>query len=198
MTTGGQPRKPARRLFFACWPDQAARDAMTRASLELVRGSGGRPVAPSRLHATLVFLGAVGETDMPAVMAAAQGLALAPFEIQFDRVEHWSRPQVLVAIPTSPPPAAAALASDLGARLARGGFKIEPRPWRPHVTLARKVTRPVTGCSLTAVCWAVSELSLVESLTDPAGVRYGVVHRWPLAAPGSPPDPPLPADCAPG
>jgi 2'-5' RNA ligase len=171
---------------------------MARASFELVRGSGGRPVAPSNLHATLVFLGAVGEINMPAVMVAAEDLAAAPFEILFDRVEHWPRPQVLVTVPASPPPAATALAGDLSARLARGGLKIESRPWRPHVTLARKVTRPASRLTLAPVRWAVTGLSLVESLTGPAGVRYDVVHRWPLAAPGSPPDPPLPADCAPG
>lgn len=171
---------------------------MTTASRELVRDSGGRPVAPSNLHATLVFLGSVGEADMPAVMAAAEGLAAVPFEILFDRVEHWPRPQVLVTVASSPPQVAAALAGDLGARLARNGLKIEPRPWRPHVTLARKVTRPAAGLALGPVRWAVNELSLIESRSDPAGVRYVVVRSWPLAAPGSPPDPPIPADCAPG
>ncbi len=142
---------------------------------------------------TLLFLGAVRATDLPAVMAAAAGPTVAPFELLFDGVEHWSKPQVLVAVASSPPQAAARLAEALGARLVLAGLPIERRPWRPHVTLARKVVRPAARPGPAPVRWAVPELSLVESLADPAGVHYVVVRRWPLAAPGSPPEPPGPA-----
>lgn len=167
---------------------------MVEASRDPLRGSGGRPVPPSRLHVTLVFLGAVGEADLPRVLAAAQRLVAAPFELCFDRVEHWPRPQVLVAVPSALPAAATQLAASLGAALARGAFEVESRPWRPHVTLARKVVRPAAGSTLKPVRWPVTALSLVESLAVPGGVRYAVIERWPLAAPGSPPEPPAPAD----
>lgn len=193
MTVDPQPG--SRRLFFALWPDPRTRAALAAASRDVARDSGGRPVSPSLLHVTVVFVGQVGEAQLPAVMAAAEAVAAPPFDLLFDRVEHWRKPRVLVAVPSSPAAAAAQLAAGLAARLAEGGLSIESRPWRPHVTVARKVTGPVDGSALAPVRWPVTGLALVESLAGPDGVRYEIVRRWPLAAPGSPPDPPAPADC---
>lgn len=198
MTSERLPGAPARRLFLACWPDGTTREHMAHAGRQATRDRGGRTVPPHNLHVTLVFLGSVGEGAMPSVLAAARGLTSAPFEILFDRIEFWPRPQVIVVVPAVVPPGATMLAADLGARLAHGGLEFDPRPWRPHVTLARKVvTRPASDLAFRPVRWPVRALSLVESLTGPTGVRYAVLRRWPLAVPGSPPDPPTAADCLP-
>ena len=45
------------RVFFALWPDDATRAAISRATREAVRTSGGRPIAKERLHVTIAFLG---------------------------------------------------------------------------------------------------------------------------------------------
>lgn len=186
-----------RRLFFACWPDPSTRAAMAAAGREAIP-TGGRPVPAQALHVTLVFLGQVAEPALPAVLRAAEGLAAARFEIVFDRLEHWRKPRVLVALPTVIPGAATRLAQELAGRLEDAGFGLEARPWRPHVTLARKVAHADPGPGLAPVPWPVTGISLVESRSGRTGVRYEVRRQWPLAAPGSPPDPPGPADCSPG
>lgn len=187
--------EPARRLFFAFWPDEQTREALFRSCRKAVRGSGGRPVAAENLHVTLAFLGFVPDSGLADLVAAASALDGSAFGVCFDRVAHWPRPQVLVALSSVPPPAAAALAASLWRRLTPLGFNMDARPYQPHVTLARKVRRPGRDLDMRPVNWPVTGLSLVESVTDPAGARYRVIERWPLASgPGSPPEPPAPAE----
>ena len=167
---------------------------MARAARKVVHGCGGRPVPPTNLHATLAFLGWVGEARMPAVLGAADAARAGQFLLHFRELAYWPRPQVLAAVAPQLPPAAQDLAAALYGQLTGAGFRLDARPWRAHVTLARKVSRPLAELVLPAVDWPVTDLSLVESVTDPAGACYQVLWRWPLAAPGSPPEPPAAAD----
>ena len=197
------PPEPARRLFFAFWPDAATREALAHASRKAVRSSGGRPVPPSKLHVTIAFLGSVAASRMAALEAVALRVTAAPLELVFDGIACWAKPQVLVATCSAPPLPATAIASQLWSGLVPLGIPADPRPFRPHVTLARKVRKPAPGLSLRPVSWPVTELVLVESVTDPAGARYEVLALWPLAGPapvppGSPPEPPAGPHLPPG
>ena len=65
--------------------------------------------------------------------------------------------------------------------------------------VARKVREPAPGLGMRPVRWPVGEVSLVQSVTDPAGARYEVLERWALDSavidpPGSPVDPPQAPD----
>jgi 2'-5' RNA ligase len=179
-----------RRLFFAFWPDAATRGELEHACRNAIRASGGRPVPAGKWHATVAFLGSVAESGLPAIQAAAAALAVEPFELVFDGIEFWSRPQVLVAVCGHQPAPAAALARLIGSRLTPLGLEVDVRRFRAHVTLARKVRKPPEGLSMPPVQWPVREVCLVEFVTDPAGARYEVLARWPLESdPGSPVDP---------
>ena len=63
-----------------------------------------------------------------------------------------------------------------GARL---GIEIEKRPYRPHVTVARKAKLPLST-DIEAIDWSATEFVLVESISTAQGVRYNVLKRWPL------------------
>lgn len=178
------PPARARRLFFALWPDPATRAALVHATRKAVRHSGGRPVEPDNLHATAAFLGAVPEDRFAALLAAGAAAAGAGFELQIEGIEFWPRPQVLVATAATPP-AAAALAERLWQGVEPLGVKRDFRPLRIHFTLARKVRKPAPGLAMQRVDWAVPDFALVESVTDPAGVRYTVLARWSLAGAGA-------------
>src|SRR5690606_6154262 len=52
-----EPRR--KRIFFALWPDDETRDAISRATSRVVSLSGGRATAKRNLHITVAFLGAV-------------------------------------------------------------------------------------------------------------------------------------------
>jgi 2'-5' RNA ligase len=180
-----------RRLFFAFWPDAGTRGELEQACRQAMGASGGRPVSPAKWHATAAFLGSVPESRLPGIRSAAASLPGEPFELVFDGIEYWARPQVLVAVCGRQPAAAAALARRLWTRLAPLGLTADSRPLKAHVTLARKVRKPPGGLSMRPVRWPVREIALVQSITDPTGARYEVLERWPLeSGPGSPVDPP--------
>lgn len=192
------PREPARRLFFALWPDEAMRQAMVRATREAARSAGGRPVPASNLHVTLAFLGSVpewrlGELAESARAAAAslsgdlQGPAsrgedtpASRLGLVFDHLEYWRAAQVLCALPMQPPTALAALARRLQERLAARGFAPDLKPFRPHVTVVRKVSRLQRIGEMDSVVWSFTELALIESRTLPEGALYSVVDSFPL------------------
>ena len=188
-----------RRLFFAFWPDEATREAMHHAARKAVRHSGGRPVPAANLHVTVAFLGSVAESLRPEVerigaAVAAEGLepqailggkgapggAACPPDLVFDGIVFWAKPQVLVAACSQPPPEAAALAARLWAALRVLPIRPDLRPYQPHVTLARKVRKPAPDLALKPVSWPVTALTLVESVTDPAGARYEPIASWPF------------------
>jgi 2'-5' RNA ligase len=173
------------RLFFALWPSDACRAALARAVAPAILAIDGMPVPPGNLHVTLAFLGEVpGRTFGHLVAAVGQGPWPA-VEIAFERVEYWAKPKVLVALPTAVPASGLEIEGRLWQGLEPLGFEREARPWRPHLTLARKVRRPppenlrLAPVELPggAVAW---RLALVESRTRPEGVRYKPLADWPL------------------
>ncbi|MCP5360982.1 MAG: RNA 2',3'-cyclic phosphodiesterase [Sinobacteraceae bacterium] len=158
------------RLFFAFWPDETTRVAVDAARQPLFPLSG-HPVEAANLHVTVAFLGDVGADRLERLKTLAG--PVAPFSITFDRLERWRKPGVLVATATRPAIRAMAIATALWQQLDRLGFARDPRPFVPHVTLARKVQSMRPELRWTAVGWTVDRIRLVESSRDAAGtLRY--------------------------
>ena len=57
---------------------------------------------------------------------------------------------------------------------------MDERPYRPHVTLARKVRAAYEEVEFEPISWDVREFGLVESTSTVEGVKYQVKLRWPL------------------
>jgi 2'-5' RNA ligase len=68
----------------------------------------------------------------------------------------------------------------LRAGLAARGFEPESRPFRAHLTLARKVHAPVAAVPFQPLLWPVADFALVESITDRSGSVYTPLATWPL------------------
>ncbi len=153
-------------------------------------GCGGRPVPLANLHVTLAFLGATPRRRLPELAEIAQVVAREhsgePLELSFDHLEYWRAAQLLCASPaTASEPATArvvALAGRLQARLAAGGFAPDLKPFRPHVTVARKVVHPGPADEMQPVLWRFTELALIESRTLPEGALYSVVESYGLCS----------------
>jgi 2'-5' RNA ligase len=188
----GAPREPTRRLFFALWPDEPMRQAMAQAIRGAARASGGRPVPAGNLHVTLAFLGSLPERRLAELGEAARGLAEAlrcpagtsasegPLELIFDRLEHWPAAQLLCALPAEPPARVAVVARALQDALVGRGFTPDLKPFRPHVTVARKVVHASTAAKMHPVSWRFTELALIESRTLREGALYSVVESYSL------------------
>jgi 2'-5' RNA ligase len=172
--------EPTRRLFFALWPGDDLRAAVGPRLRTLQSQARGRPQTPEQWHVTLEFLGSVPEARLAAVRDAAAAIHAGPFEVAFDTVEFWRRPQVLCLVARVLPPALEGLVAQLRAGLAARGFMPDRRAFRAHLTLARKVTRPGPVGPCDPLPWPATEFALVESVTARSGSRYVPVGRWPL------------------
>lgn len=174
------------RLFFALWPDAPARARLEQATHAVVQARGGRPVPTEQLHLTLAFLAAVPAARRDELLALAPlavraaDLADAPLALTLGRLEHWSGPQVLCVLPVHPPAALGALARGVTAALRAAGFAPDLKPFRPHVTVARKVARPSEAVPIAPVRWTFERVALIESRTLERGPVYSVVGTYPL------------------
>ncbi len=170
------------RLFFALWPDDPVRDALEGAAKPLVAACPGRPVPKTNYHLTLAFLGSVDAARLDGIRAVAAGLQAAPFDLRIDCHGHWPRPRTAWLGCRNLPVPAGALALELWTRLEPLGFEPEARPFRAHLTVLRACPRCDWPGPVSPVGWPVRDIVLVRSETLPAGARYQVIERWPLAA----------------
>jgi 2'-5' RNA ligase len=64
-----------------------------------------------------------------------------------------------------------------GEALAAAGFAIEARPWRPHVTLARKATAARWPAEVELIRWTAKALHL-GCRADEGSLRYRWLRAW--------------------
>lgn len=166
------------RLFFALWPDAAARAALADLARTTASRYGGRAVPAANLHLTLVFLGEVDPARIGALRRAADGVACPGFAFQLDRVGGFRRAGVAWAGCRRPPPALLALQSSLEGRIREAGFSPDDRAFAPHLTLARRVREPVEPRDMEAVAWRANAFALVESARGEGA--YRTLAEWPL------------------
>ena len=179
-----------RRLFFALWPEHALQAALAEATRDVVTASAGRPMPSDNFHVTLAFLGSVPETRLTDVMAVGTVVAteIAPRAIQvsFTTLEYWKKPQVLCV--TAPEGSAAhssagaVLADSLKSKLTAAGFTPDLKPFRAHVTLARKVAHPTRTAAPLSLVWNFTEFALVDSQTESSGPVYAVLRTFPYCS----------------
>ena len=168
------------RLFFALWPGEPVREALDAAG-KSVLGKRIKRVPASNLHITLAFAGSVSDEVAACLVEGAAGLRLPPFQLEIDHCDHWPRPRIAWIGPTQTPPELLALVGALRAVFESCGLQAETRAYQPHVTLARKISKLPKDARLhTPVCWSIRSFSLVESVTDPLGVRYQPRVHWRL------------------
>ncbi|MGO9804187.1 MAG: RNA 2',3'-cyclic phosphodiesterase [Steroidobacteraceae bacterium] len=186
--------EPTRRLFFALWPQEVERTALTYAVRKAVRASGGRPVPEANLHLTLAFLGVVPEARIPGLSAIARRAAAAfpdaaipLLVLALEGLAHWAQSQVLAVLvreESSGPPAGnvQALAGTLCRETAAAGFNPDLKPFRAHVTVARKVVRAPRTSVTCPVTWSFAAFALLESRTLTTGPVYSVVESFALGS----------------
>jgi 2'-5' RNA ligase len=166
------------RLFFALWPSDTLRSALAPRIRALQPADVGRPQRPAQWHVTLEFLGSVPASRVAVARDAASQVRASPFEIVFNAVEYWRRPEVLTLVAWDLPPPLESLVIQLRAALATRGFEPESRPFRAHMTLARKVTNPVSPVAFEPLRWPAADFALVESITDRSGSVYTPLATW--------------------
>ena len=177
------------RLFFALQPAPAQSVALAMAIAPLVNELRGQAVPASNLHATLCFIGAVPEEKCARLREVAAQVRGHHATLSFDALEFWEKPEILVAT-AGECASARDLSVAIGSAVLAAGFTPDIKPFRAHLTLARKIKRRVAKehdwpRALERVEVHCEEFVLMESRRDASGSIYRVVESWPLYADGS-------------
>jgi 2'-5' RNA ligase len=163
------------RLFIALWPGSDLASALHAQCGICTTDPGARVVTPQRVHLTLHFLGAVPRQTLPA-LANALRVPFQAFELRFSHCEQWPH-GLRVAVPDTAVPPLMRLHAALGQALQGLGLPVEERPFRPHLTLARRATAPLPTPEGPPLRWPVSGYVLVESQAARGGT-YRVMQAY--------------------
>lgn len=189
LEPAGYAGKDIVRVFFAIWPDGAARERLLAIGDSLQRNSGftGRRIKPENIHLTLVFVGNVDGSGLGALCDAAEGIAKTrkkPFELIIQEVGCWKHNHIAYAAPRQIPSALNELVGLLRKAIESVGFPTEERIYKPHVTLMRDAKCAGLHWRIEPVAWEVREWLLVKSEQTSEGVVYSPVGRWVLGTSG--------------
>lgn len=170
------------RLFFALLPDPVIREDI----VELIKPLSGHKfqwIHPHDLHATLVFIGDVSTDRLATIMQVGDAIQQASFTVELDHINYWHKAKILWCGPREMPAALVGLADELKLNLTASGFQLERRPYRMHVTLARKAQCLSTATIDSPLIWSVREFSLLASQPNGQAPFYQELKRWPLIIP---------------
>jgi 2'-5' RNA ligase len=168
------------RLFFAAWPAASVQERLHALAQNARSECGGRAVAQRNIHLTLAFLGDVPRERLPQIEAVAGGIDGACCELAVDRLQYWRHNRIVWAGVERCPEPLRDLARALSARLRAIGFRLDDRPYVPHVTLLRDARRAPADLMIPAIAWPVADIALVESVQRDNGRAYEILQRWPL------------------
>jgi 2'-5' RNA ligase len=166
---------PCLRLFLGLWPDADTRAALQAHAAAWDWPSSARRTRPERLHITLHFIGNVAADRLSDLRQGLQ-VQWEGGELVLDQATVWPG-GIAVLQAMVVPPALQALHAALARRLQELQLPVETRPWRPHVTLARKAFGARPPMPLQPLRWrAERRYLLVQSL--PGGRGYEPVASF--------------------
>jgi 2'-5' RNA ligase len=165
------------RLFIGLWPQGPVRDELAAWRDAWRWPAAASPVATEKLHMTLHFLG-----DVPRERIAALGDALAlpfsAFELTLGRPALWHGGVAVLELDEAPA-GLLALHGAIGAALDTVGIARDQRPYRPHVTMARRAGGAVAPEETHSLPWRVEHFALMAS----RGGVYEVVREYRCQSP---------------
>ncbi len=169
------------RIFFALWPDDATRKRIVESFKQLpIDKEQGSIVNFDNLHITLHFIGNVNQQKRDCLHSVAQTVKADSFNLELDHYSYFYKPKILWMGLKQTPEALETLHKTLGRSLAECDFRMEHRPYVPHMTLVRKLAKPEEFKEIKSVFWEVKEFVLVESISIAGRVRYEVRERYGL------------------
>jgi 2'-5' RNA ligase len=163
------------RLFIALWPGEALRRAITSWQHAWSWPPRAALVKPERLHLTLHFLGDVPANRLPDLVRELK-VPCAHFTLTLGQGEVWPN-GVAVLRPDSAPATLVGLHGALHRALVGLELPVDTRPYRAHVTLARRAQGARPPPEGPALRWRIDAgYVLVRSL--PGGAGYDVLARF--------------------
>lgn len=164
------------RLFIAILlPDEVRTILLSAASQLREQSEHAQCTAPENFHLTLAFL---GETDYVAKAKTALQFTAhrqhGPFSLTLDGFGRFGE-TVWAGIADAPP--LFMLAHNLKEALQQQGFSLEERPFRPHITLARRVDAEEIQLQIPCLDFPVTSISLMQSEQRQGRLTYTELFR---------------------
>ena len=161
-----------KKLFFALWPSHRQREMLRdviNPALSTVEGSA---VDRRNWHVTLVFIGDFPEEKIPGLQSAVSVIDPGEIRLRFDSLTFWQKPKIACMHTRTVPAELERLVKSLQQALIPFGYAPDPRVYRPHITVARKVRafQEVRLARPIELSW--TEFELVESVSVRGGVQY--------------------------
>jgi len=165
------------RLFFALWPDEGVRKSIDN-YLASLPSSSGRVVPRYNWHMTLHFVGNTTFAEKTCLDNQAANIQATQFQLTLDQTGYFKKPKVYWLGCSRPPEALFDLQRNLGEEICRCEYQPETRPYTPHVTIARKIQHAPDIKPPGSIVWDVDRFVLIESVSQPGGVRYKVIEEY--------------------
>ena len=163
------------RLFIALFPDSAVREELAAWRDAWTWPRAATPVKTVRLHVTLHFLGDVAQEHI-AQLADAIGAPFTPFTLRLTRAVLWPH-GLAVLEPAAIPDPLLTLHTSLAGAVRDLALPVDERPFRPHVTLARRANSATPPGSEREVTWLVSRFALMASTLGTDGA-YTLLREY--------------------
>jgi len=180
----GASQTPDRiRAFFALVPEDSVRLQFLALARDVARRSRGRSISGEHVHLTLAFLGDVPVESLGRLRAIGDAMPQVGAPLAFDTLGAWRASGVAWVAPSVLPPTLAALHAGLHTALIEGGFALESRPFRPHVTLARRCVQPHPRQQSAPIHWSVRRMCLIGSELRAEGPVHTTLGEWALGMP---------------
>lgn len=158
------------------WPENVLRKQID--ALAMSFDAGGKPVLAHNLHITLVFAGYVDETKLQCIKNFAKTVKADPFELKLDTLGHF-RNNIFWLGCKQIPDELSRLQQTLETGLRNHcDYQPEKRAYTPHITLQRKISKPVSVELDEPLIWPVNSFSLIQSQQGKTTSVYSKLAFW--------------------
>lgn len=149
-------------------------DARNKLSLCSRNGSFSNP---ENLHLTLVFIGECNTNEVLAVKSIMDSFSFPAFSIQLDKIGKFVREGGDIWwVGIKADAALFELQSTLTKKLIEQGFEIEQRPYKPHITIGRRVITDVGPWNADKFSEIVTSIELMKSERSNGKLVYTTLY----------------------
>lgn len=169
-----------KRLFYGLIPEQGIRDQLVEVAKSFPTVKGVRPTPNDNLHVTLLFLGNVEENAYKCLEKKVVQTYIQSFRIRLDLYGYFRNAKIIWIGCSSYPTELTRLVKHLKSIGVQCGVNFDNKPYKPHITLFRKVPNAEFPSVPFSINWRVSEFHLIESVPSENSTKYNKIATYRL------------------